>query len=82
MYCVICNHSYSASHEHSKVHLSRKQSIYQDLTTLSKKEIEDLYPSGRRWLLIDYFELTLLDSHAWDGLRSPKMEQLFLKKKS
>jgi hypothetical protein len=78
MYCVICNHLCGASHGQSKVHLSRRQRIYQDLTTLSKKEIEQLY-QGRLARLIDHFELTLLDSHLWDGMRSPKMEKLFLK---
>jgi hypothetical protein len=81
MYCVICNQSHSASHMRSKAHLSRKKQIYQDLTTLSKKEIEQLY-QGRLPKLIDQFELTLLDSHIWDGMRSPKMEKLFLKSKS
>lgn len=81
MYCVICNHQHSASHERSKAHLSRKKQIYQDLTTLSKKEIEQLY-QGRISKLVDYFELTLLDSHVWDGMRSPKMETLFLKSRS
>ena len=81
MYCVICNHLCGASHGQSKVHLSRKQRIYQDLTTLSKKEIEQLY-QGRLPKLIDQFELTLLDSHIWDGMRSPKMEKLFLKSRS
>jgi hypothetical protein len=81
MYCVICNQTHSASHMRSKAHLSRKQRIYQDLTTLSKKEIEHLY-QGRLPKLIDQFELTLLDSHIWDGMRSPKMEKLFLKSRS
>lgn len=81
MYCVICDQSHSASHMRSKAHLFRKKQIYQDLTTLSKKEIEHLY-QGRLPKLIDYFELTLLDSHIWDGMRSPKMEKLFLKSKS
>ena len=81
MYCVICNHQHSVSHERSKAHLSRKKQIYQDLTTLSKKEIEQLY-QPRLMALVDYFELTLLDSHVWDGMRSPKMETLFLKSKS
>jgi hypothetical protein len=81
MYCVICNQSHSASHMRSKAHLSRKKQIYQDLTTLSKKEIEQLY-QGRLPKLIDQFELTLLDSHIWDGMRSPKMEKLFLKSRS
>lgn len=81
MYCVICNHSHSASHMRSKAHLSRKKQIYQDLTTLSKKEIEQLY-QPRLMALVDQFELTLLDSHVWDGMRSPKMETLFLKSKS
>jgi len=81
MYCLICDQSHSASHGQSKVHLSRKQRIYQDLTTLSKKEIEQLY-QGRLPKLIDQFELTLLDSHIWDGMRSPKMEKLFLKSRS
>jgi len=81
MYCVICDHLCGASHSRSKVHLSRKQRIYQDLTTLSKKEIEQLY-QGRLPKLIDQFELTLLDSHIWDGMRSPKMEKLFLKSRS
>ena len=78
MYCVICDHLCGASHSQSKVHLSRKQRIYQDLTTLSKKEIEELY-QDRLPKLIDQFELTLLDSHIWDGMRSPKMEKLFWK---
>ena len=81
MYCVICNHSHSVSHQRSKAHLSRKKQIYQDLTTLSKKEIEQLY-QPRVMTLVDYFELTLLDSHVWDGMRSPKMETLFLKSRS
>lgn len=81
MYCVICDQSHSASHMRSKAHLSRKKQIYQDLTTLSKKEIEQLY-QGRLPKLIDQFELTLLDSHIWDGMRSPKMEKLFLKSRS
>jgi hypothetical protein len=81
MYCVICDHLCGASHQRSKVHLSRKQRIYQDLTTLSKKEIEQLY-QGRLPKLIDQFELTLLDSHIWDGMRSPKMEKLFWKSRS
>ena len=83
MYCVICNQSHSASHMRSKAHLSRKKQIYQDLTTLSKKEIEQIYLYQPRLMaLVDYFELTLLDSHIWDGMRSPKMEKLFLKSKS
>ena len=83
MYCVICDHSYGASHSRSKVHLSRKQRIYQDLTTLSKKEIEQIYLYQPRLMaLVDQFELTLLDSHIWDGMRSPKMEKLFWKKRS
>ena len=81
MYCVICDHEHSASHMRSKAHLSRKKQIYQDLTTLSKKEIEHLY-QPRVMALVDYFELTLLDSHVWDGMRSPKMETLFLKSRS
>ena len=81
MYCLICDQSHSASHMRSKVHLSRKQRIYQDLTTLSKKEIEQLY-QPRIMALVDQFELTLLDSHIWDGMRSPKMEKLFLKSRS
>ena len=66
MYCVICNHEHSASHMRSKAHLSRKKQIYQDLTTLSKKEIEHLY-QPRVMALVDYFEL---------------METLFLKSRS
>ena len=81
MYCVICNHEHSASHQRSKAHLSRKKQIYQDLTTLSKKEIEQIY-QPRLMALVDQFELTLLDSHIWDGMRSPKMEKLFLKSRS
>lgn len=83
MYCVICNHQHSASHTRSKAHLSRKKQIYQDLTTLSKKEIEQIYLYQPRLMtLVDYFELTLLDSHVWDGMRSPKMETLFLRSKT
>ena len=81
MYCVICDREHSVSHQRSKAHLSRKKQIYQDLTTLSKKEIEQLY-QPRVMALVDYFELTLLDSHVWDGMRSPKMETLFLKSRS